>query len=480
MNKYYPIILGVLVACLVPLPILAQELITPAKALDFASRSHPSLKIVAAQKRRAELLVEQEEYRYIPTFNASGGFQYGRSPQLSSTGTTLVESNSLVLSSGISHTLPIGTQLAATVEFGRSFRDSVALGALGTAYDTTLKLEVAQPLLRGAGKDVGEAQLRAARYALTASEAESRAQTSTLALDVLTAYWSLWSAQRSVEIQEESLEVSRKQLADAEFRLSVGAVAPSQLVPMRIEIARGQESVVSARAVVRQKSIALAQLVGSSPSDVLVASPDGPVLSAVSGLSQSVDLATSTSPRLARLKVTMESSKIAVSSAKDAALPKLDASGSVQVAGLGTSVGDSFAEFGGLDAIVLFAGLRLELPIINRSRQIDVERSEIAVQIAKDDYQQAEREIQSSVTSLLNDLGSSDERLALARETAALSRENVDAQSARFDAGRGTTLEIIDALKSFREAEFRVVQIQVERALTQLRLEDATGALAGL
>ena len=84
------------------------------------------------------------------------------------------------------------------------------------------------------------------------------------------------------------------------------------------------------------------------------------------------------------------------------------------------------------------------------------------------------------MTSLLNDLGASDERLALARETAALSRENVDAQSARFDAGKGTTLEIIDALKSFREAEFRVVQIQVERALTQLQLEDATGALAGL
>ncbi len=480
MNKRYPIIFGLLMACLAPFPVLAQDMTTPAKALELAAGSHPSLKIVAAQKRRAELFVEQEEYRYVPTFNAGAGFQYGRSPQLSSTGTTFVESNALVLSSGISHTLPIGTQLAATVEFGRSFRDSVALGALGTAYDTSLKLEVTQPLLRGAGKDVGEAQLRAARYALTASEAEARAETSTLALDVLTAYWSLWSAQRSVEIEEESLEVSRKQLVDAEYRLSVGAVAPAQLVPIRIEIARAQETVVSARSLVRQKGIALAQLVGLEPSAILVASPDGPVLSTLSGLAQTIDLATSSSPRLARLKVTMESTKISVVTAKDAALPKLDANGSLQVAGLGTTAGDSFSEFGGFDAIVFFAGLKLELPILNRARQIDVERSEIAVQIARDDYAQAEREIQSRVTSLLSDLGSSDERLALARETAALSRENVDAQSARFDAGKGTTLEIIDALNSFREAEFRVVQIQVERALTQLQLENATGTLAGL
>ncbi|MEZ4458995.1 MAG: TolC family protein [bacterium] len=480
MNNYCRILCGVLFACGLANPAAAQQMLTPATALELAATSHPSLAIVAAQKRRAELLVEQEEYRYIPVFNASGGFQYGRSPQLSAAGTTFVESNSLVLTSGISHTLPVGTQIAATLELGRSFRDSVFLGALGTAYDTTLKLEVSQPLLRGAGKDVGEAQLRAARYGLTAAEAEAKSQTSALALEVLNAYWSLWSAQRSVEIEGEALEVSKKQLADAEFRLSVGAVAPAQLVPMRIEIARAEESLVSAKSVVRQRAITLAQLVGLPPGAELIASPDGPSLSNTTGLEQALELARSNSPRLARLRVALESSKISVAQAEDAALPRLDATGSVQVAGLGTTVGDSFSEFAGFDAIVLFAGLRLELPVINRAREIDVERSQVSVTIAQAEYDQTERELNSRVAGLLNDLGSSDERLRLARETAALTRENVTAQSARFDAGKATTLDVIDSLKSFREAEFRVTQLQVERALTQLQLEEATGVLAGM
>ena len=480
MNNYARILGGILFVCGFANPATAQQMLTPATALELAANSHPALAIVAAQQRRAELLVEQEEYRYIPIVNASGGFQYGRSPQLSAAGTTFVESNSLVLTSGISHTLPVGTQIAATLEVGRSFRDSVALGALGTAYDTSLKLEVSQPLLRGAGKDVGEAQLRAARFGVTAAEADAKSQTSALALDVLNAYWSLWSAQRSVEIETEALEVSKKQLADAEFRLSVGAVAPAQLVPMRIEIARAEESLVSAQSVVRQRAIALAQLVGLPPDAQLVASPDGPALSGTMGLKESIELAKANSPRLARLKVALESSKISVAQAEDAALPKLDATGSVQVAGLGSTLGDSFSEFAGFDAIVLFAGLRLELPIINRAREIDVERSQVSVTVAQAEYDQTERELSSRVAGLLNDLGSSDERLRLARETAALARENVTAQSARFDAGKATTLEIIDALKSFREAEFRVTQLQVERALTQLQLEDASGVLAGM
>jgi outer membrane protein TolC len=53
----------------------------------------------------------------------------------------------------------------------------------------------------------------------------------------------------------------------------------------------------------------------------------------------------------------------------------------------------------------------------------------------------------------------------------------VDAQNARFEAGRGTMLEVVDSVESVREAEFRVVQIEIQIAQERLKLDELTGRL---
>lgn len=129
----------------------AQSLdqLTPEDAVELAIRNSPQLRASKLRSKQAELLVEQEEYRYIPTLSADAGVRYGRSVSLSPNGARLIESNSIVLATGISHTLPIGTVLSADIEVGRTYRDSVELGDLGAAYDTSMNLQVTQPLLRG-------------------------------------------------------------------------------------------------------------------------------------------------------------------------------------------------------------------------------------------------------------------------------------------------------------------------------------------
>lgn len=468
----------ILVALLtVPAGGAAQELLTPQKAVAMAVESHPRLRIVRQEHQRARLLIEQEEHRYDPTWTADGGFRFGNSPQLGREGTTLLESNSLVLSSTLVKTLPVGTQLSATVDFGRTFRDTVELGTLGTAYDTSLTLEVLQPLLRGAGKDVGEAALRAAQGNEAVAKLSLEVEESDLVYDVLNAYWQLWSAQRSLEIEVESRDVAQQELKDAEIRLSVGAIAPAQLIPIRIEVARANESVVSAQATVRQRRIVLAELVGEDAEAMLVAGSAAPEVSSSPSLAVASELAEQASPALARLQSRIRLAQVEVDRSKDATQLKLDALGSVSVAGLGTSASDALAQFGAFEALVFYTGLRLELPVWNRARDIEVERAQIAVDLARLELEQAQRNLRSQIAGLVAEYEAGAEQLALARETALLARQSVDAQSARFDAGKGTTLEIIDALESFRAAEFRVVEIQVSLAQKSLSLAHVTGQL---
>lgn len=294
---------------------------------------------------------------------------------------------------------------------------------------------------------------------------------------MLQAYWTLWFAQRNADLQRSALEVAQRELAEAEIRRDAGALAPAELVPIRVEVARAEEAVVSTRADVRASSIALAELLGVAPGTILVTDSEPPVAGDVPPPDVLVNEAISHSPALARLKAGIAAAEIQADVARDAALPRLDATGSLRVAGLGDGVGNSFAELVTFDAIVAFASLRLELPVTNRARRLDAERAEIAVSTAQAELELAGHELRATVAALDADLDTAHERLDLARQTAALARENVEAQTARFDAGKSTTLEVVSSLESQREAELRVLQIEVEIARQRLAMENLIGAL---
>jgi outer membrane protein TolC len=475
MNKYFQVI--AFLAVTQSAWGFAQTPLTPEEAVRTALKNSPQAKVVELNIERADLLIEQEENRYIPVWTTDGGIRYGRSVSLSPSGTRFVESNSIVLATGLAHTLPVGTQLRVEFEVGRTYRDSVELGDLGAAYDTALTFGVTQPLLRGFGKDVGQAQLKLAKTARKSVDAEQNALVSGIILDAVNAYWSLWSAQRGLEIQQAALEIAKKQLEEGEIRLEAGALAPAQIVPLRIQVARSEEAVVAARATIRQRSVALADTLGIPPSETILTSNQPPSWTPAPTMDEAYQKAVENSPTMARLKTSVESTRIQVHLATNAALPRLDAIANLNLGGLGTTPGDSFSSIATADGIVVYGGLRLELPIINRARKIDVERSEAQSLIAETELTIAERNLRTQIANLLVDLETAQERLALSKQTAALTRENVDAQTARFEAGKGTMLEVVDALESVREAEFNVVQIEVTIAQQRLKIDEITGRL---
>lgn len=476
MNKYIQIIVF-LAASHVSSLAVAETPLTPDEAVRMAIKNSPQAHVVELNIQRADLLIEQEENRYVPIWTSDAGVRYGRSVSLSQTGTRLVESNSIVLATGLAHTLPVGTQLSIDFEVGRTYRDSVELGDLGAAYDTALTLGVTQPLLRGFGKDVGQAQLKLAKTARKSVDAEQNALVSGIILDAVNAYWSLWSVQRGLEIQQAALDVARKQLEEGEIRLEAGALAPAQIVPLRIQVARSEEAVVAAKASIRQRSVALADTLGIPPTETILTSNQPPTWTPAPSMQEAFEKAVENSPTMARLKTSVESTRIQTALARNAALPRLDAIANLNLGGLGTTPGDSFSSIASADGIVVYGGLRLELPIINRARAIDVERSEAQSLIAQTELTIAERNLRTQIANLVVDLETAQERLALAKQTAALTRENVEAQTARFEAGKGTMLEVVDALESVREAEFNVVQIEVTIAQQRLKIDEITGRL---
>lgn len=456
---------------------VAAEPLSAEAALQKAFEHNPDLRAAANDLERADLLVVSEDGQRVPLWTSEAGYRYGNTPRLSTNGTQLTATDALTLMSQIGYTFSPGTQLSAWVEVGRSVRDTVELGDLGAAYDTSFGVQVSQPWLRGFGVDVVDAELRAAHAAKKAAAASQIATANSVAQQVLSAYWSLWSAQRSLEIATEALDVTRQQLAAGEVRLEAGVVAPSELVSLRTEVAGAEERVVEARVGVQRASLTLTRVIGVEASTALRASDADPPRVAVAPLEATISQAREQSPDLVQLRANVESASIQARVARNNALPNLETTASLQAAGLGNDLGGAFADVADFDAVIGFVGLTFELPLSNKGRRADAERAELAVRNAEIDVERAERALTTELSTLWSEANAAVERLELARQTAALARENVDAQAARFDAGKGTSLEVTDAIQRLREAEARVLDVEIELVEAQLGIGELTGSL---
>src|SRR5690554_5638885 len=251
-------------------PISADE------AVRLALSQSPELERALIEEERARLLVEREDAERTPLLTADAGYRYGQFPDLSAQGTRLIDSSALSLAGRLAHTLPIGTRVALSASLNRGVRDSIVLGDLGVAYDASIAAEITQPLLRGAGRDVVDAALIAARQAERLRLAQNNELASQILIQVLSTYWDLWLAEQSLEIQQGAGELARQNMENIEVRLEAGAVAPADLIPLRIEIAQVEERLLTARARVRERSVELARLLGMPPEQQLRARADAP------------------------------------------------------------------------------------------------------------------------------------------------------------------------------------------------------------
>lgn len=476
MNRTFPIALALLATTLTA-GVAAAESLTPEDALQLAWKNNPQLQIAANDLERAELLVVSSDGSRVPTWTSNAGYRRGQTTRLSPEGTRITSTDSMTLTTQLGHTFSPGTQLAVFTSLGRTTRDTVELGDLGAAVDTSFGVEVSQPWLRGFGVDIVDASVKQARASKLAAAASQVATANSVANSVLNAYWSLWSAEQSLKIASDSLEVTRAQLAAAEIRLESGVVAPAELTSLRTAIASGEGSVVDAEAAIRRASIHLSNVIGITATTELRAAAAAPPAPNLMSVEQSIELAREQSPELIRLRSSVESAEIQAKVARNNAKVQLDTTASLEATGLGGTVGAAYEDLVGLNSIVGYIGLRLALPLSNRAARADAERAEISVENSRIDVARAELDLAAQLTQLNSDAAAAAHRLELARRTAELARETVEAQTARFDAGKATTLEVTDAIQSLRESEARVVDIQLQIVETQLNVEQLTGTL---
>lgn len=463
--------------------VAAAETLTPEQALERAAQQNPSLKASLLDVKVAKLAVAAEENARVPVLVASASGEYSET-----IGTTdRTDSEAIRASTGVQLKTDVGTTLETGVESSVVWRNltgtAPATQTSGPTFGASLYLTARQPLLRGLGSDVVLAPVAQAQLAKTQAEREQELEASQTALDVLQAYWELWYADRAVGVQQRSLEVATKQVADAKLKASaeLGTGTQVDVLQLSSSLASIKDGLAQATTTRTARAISLGRLLGM-PADASVLLETTSAAPSLAGAPPAKALRAALlerSDELAALRASVETAESRVLVAKDADKPRLDAFGTFSIGGL-WATDDTYSGLdlpGGRPAFTVLAGLELEVPLSASRASSDAAKARTQLDAAKLRYQASLDSIDAEAATLASSVDSAQTQVDLAAESEDLARQLAEAERTRLQLGSTTTVNVVLAEQSLREAELRKLRAIVDQVKAQLSLEHTAGAL---
>jgi outer membrane protein TolC len=461
--------------------------LTEARAVTLAARNNPGLRAALLQLRSAQLEVEGEEDRYAPLLTIDAGLTHTESPFLIMDGTAVSNANDAQAGVAASKHLPWGTDLKLRLGGSWQLSSGDALFSsvtgvrreLGPGYGLNARLSLAQPLLRGAGRDVNEAALHAARARRSSAERSRERVASELLRDVLIAYWELWAANAAIGIEEQSRALAEQQRDEARARVATGSLAPTAVLTFETQVATRAESVLAARTELEARRAELSRRIGLPRATTVAYEPSEPAPPPPGPVPEAaVERALTESALVRERAAAVELAEVQARTASDPLRPRFDLEAYVQAEGLGNDdVGAAATGLAELDAVSAHIGLIYETPLTGTRRETEAARARLGGEIAREELRAAQQSVASEVQVALAQLSAGRERLALAEHTAQIAEQQLRAEQARLASGASTPLAVVLAENELRAARLRVARARVDWAVAGLTLEHLTGRL---
>lgn len=214
-----------------------------------------------------------EIQRVVDKFNLSVAknqfeFQYALTGVANKTNTVsngepLVQSGLYNLTPSISRQNVYGTQYTLSMPNSVS---AIKTPSINTAYyNPSLVLQVAQPLIRGSGREIVESSLNQAINTEKSTEFLYKAAIMNKVTQVILDYWSVVSAEASLEFVKKALADARQTVKNNMERIKLGFMAPSENVQAQSAVASQELQVASAQYMVLSAKNNLLKDIGLSP-----------------------------------------------------------------------------------------------------------------------------------------------------------------------------------------------------------------------
>jgi outer membrane protein TolC len=143
------------------------------------------------------------------------------------------------------------------LDYEQHLSENSPLDDLNPAVGPYMGVEIYHSLLQGFGARVNGRTIRIAQINTTASREQFRSQLLDLCANVLNLYWDLVGARDEEQVRRQALEITQKFYDDTRYEISLGAMAPFELIRAEAELATRRQDVAIGQQTVEQRASAL-------------------------------------------------------------------------------------------------------------------------------------------------------------------------------------------------------------------------------
>ena len=466
-------------------PASAADLTTwagPARAtslpdlLQQAVRQAPSLASARIDISIAEAQIEQTLARDDWRLRAQ---LYGQSSSGFISGFTIDRSTTIGASADVSRLLPTGGTF--TLHLGSEYSRSTSPinpSDINSNWKDELSVSVVQPLLRGRGRWLYEANERRATLSRDAAVLARRLAAIQAVQTVVSAYWDLVLAERQLAITQASLALASERLRITILGNEGGRIPRSEIPAVQQIIATREEEILSAELGVLERSIALRRTVGlpiGAGELGLRVTTELATRDTTWDLGQLTDRAFAASPELAQLAKQDDVTELEIEVTENGLLPQLDAALTLGPSGQDEKFATAWANLAKFKSIAIAGSLTYEHSlgqedVRGRARELRANRKKLEVNAFD-----IRAQIAQTMARAVAQLELARRRVSLSERAIVLANENVKLETDRFNLGKSTNFDILGRLEELRQAELRKSQAMIDWHKAESVVQALTG-----
>jgi outer membrane protein TolC len=402
---------------------------------------------------------------------------------------------------------------------------------LNPQFPTAFTFTYVQPLWRGLRFDNNRRQIEIAKKNLSLTDAQFRQRAIEVISQVEQAYWELVFSLRNLQVQIDAVRQARTQVESNRRLVEKGVLAPIDIVAATTQVTTFEQNVYTAQEAVTRAENSLKTLMlpdRGAPLWARALTPVTPVnLEAPRvPLEEAVRAALQSRPELAQLQTNAEINRIDTRYFRDQTKPQIDLvgtyttvglAGSLTAAGNGTGgstsanallrarvnelsllaglppldtttsssgvnpnlVGGytkSLSNLLGQDYPTYRAGVRIEIPLRNRTAEANLGRTLAEGRRIENTRAQQEQLIEADVRNVTQALRSAEARLASAAAARSSAEQQYESEQRQFRAGTTTFFLVLQRQTELLAARGRELQAQTDLNKAIAEFERATGS----
>lgn len=355
---------------------------------------------------------------------------------------------------------------------------------LNPSYTNDIRFSISQPLLRGAGQRANTHSIRVAKYQQTITTAQTKLEAIRVLANADRGYWSLYAAQRALDVAIQQYELAREQLEEARAKRDAGVVAEIDVIRAASGMASRLEAIIVADNEVKRRQRDLKRLMNrddlpmESPTAIILTTDPDPVLVELDPL-ELADFAVVNRMEMLELELQLAIDVSAIDLARNQKLPLITLDYTYSPRGLGATRSDAWSQLTGSNFVDWSVGLRAEIPIGNEAAKASLHRAVLQRLQRLATREQRDQSIRQEVYDAIDALNQNWLRILAARQDALFAGRTLLGEQNQYEQGARTTTEVLDAAARLADAQLSEIRALTDYQIAQIDIAVATGTLLG-